>query len=380
MRRALTIALVGLALGACANKSDTAEPPAPLVSFEPSLEVDRVWRASVGSAGEEIKLGLAPASDGQRVYVADHQGLVSAYALADGQRLWRTDVLLPLSAGPGVGQGMVVVGGSDGQLIALDADSGERLWINDVDGEILAAPAITRDRVLVTTTAGVIFGLDASNGRDVWRIDHEVPAISLRGTSGVRVVGDRGLVGMDSGKVIAFRIPDGRVIWETAVTIPRGATTIDRIVDVDGTPTVVGTDVFAVSYQGRAVMLGLESGQAFWSQEADSPNPVAADTLGLYLVESTGVIRRLDRRSGTPRWEQSALRARNVVGPALHGQHLAVGDLEGILHWVDRNDGRLLARRDAGTGPVLGPLLVVGELLIVQTRGGDLSAYRIGEG
>ena len=49
-----------------------------------------------------------------------------------------------LSAGPGVGEDLVVVGAADGYLIALNADSGAEIWRTNVSGETLARPLIKR--------------------------------------------------------------------------------------------------------------------------------------------------------------------------------------------------------------------------------------------
>jgi outer membrane protein assembly factor BamB len=54
-----------------------------------------------------------------------------------------------------------------------------------------------------------------------------------------------------------------------------------------------------------------------------------------------------------------------------------VGDLEGYLHWFDREDGSMQARVRAGSAQVLDPLLLVGDLLIAQTRDGKVAAFRV---
>jgi outer membrane protein assembly factor BamB len=377
MRRVVAIFALTLSLIACGTATDTAEPPAELVRIDAVLELDRVWSVSVGDAGESLRLGIAPSTDGETVYAAGMDGEVSAITIADGQWLWRVDTDREIAAGPAVGDGIVVVSDSDGRLTALSAADGAELWQADVHGEVLASAAIARGRVVVRITDGRLMGLDASTGETLWRIDRETPPISLRGNSAPVVIDERVLVGTDAGKVIAVRMEDGRLLWETPIATPRGATIIERMVDVDGQPVVLGSDVFAVSYQGRAAMLGLESGQVFWAVEANSNRTPAVDGLSLFISASDGVIHRLDRRSGAPRWQQDALRARSLTGPVLHGESVVVGDLEGYLHWFNREDGSMQARVRAGSAQVLDPLLLVGDLLIAQTRDGKVAAFRV---
>jgi len=380
MSRALTIAALAFTLLACSAGKDTTEPPTELVRIDPVLRIDTVWRASVGDAGEELRLAIAPGSDGSAVYASNLDGEVQSVALDTGRRNWRTDVETQVVAGPAVGDGLVVVSDGEGHVTALSSDAGVVRWRADVAGEVLAAPAIGRSRVVVRTTDGRVIGLDALSGAQVWRIDRDSPPISLRGSGAPVVAGDRVLIGSDTGKVFAVRLDDGHLLWDTPITEPSGATIIQRMVDIDGRPVVAGSEVFAVSYQGRAAMLGLESGQVFWATEANSYRTPAVDVQSLFISSSDGVVQRMDRRSGTPRWEQTALRARTLTSPALHGSSVVVGDFDGYLHWLSSEDGSIQARVHAGGGQVLDPMLVIGDLLICQTRDGKLSAFRINGG
>ena len=60
----------------------------------------------------------------------------------NGKAAWRNELDVELSAGPGVGEDLVVVGAANGYLIALNADSGEEVWRANITGETLAKPII----------------------------------------------------------------------------------------------------------------------------------------------------------------------------------------------------------------------------------------------
>ena len=99
-----TLALLALALLAAAcSKEDEVAPPAELVDFDPLVRVERVWSAGTKGGDDVLRLGLRPAVDGDRVYVAGHGGDVQALTVADGKSLWRIDTELELSGGPAVG-------------------------------------------------------------------------------------------------------------------------------------------------------------------------------------------------------------------------------------------------------------------------------------
>src|ERR1700676_5368205 len=122
MRRFIGIALL-LALAACSKDKDV-EKPAKLANVQATLRVDRVWSGDVGGAKVPLRLGLALAVDGERVYAAGRKGDVAAFALASGHQIWRPRTKAPLGGATAVGADLIVVGSSDGDVIALDPANG----------------------------------------------------------------------------------------------------------------------------------------------------------------------------------------------------------------------------------------------------------------
>jgi len=139
--RVLVLAAMAMLAAACDKEKDVA-PPAELVDFDATASVDRVWSASTKGGDDVLRLGLQPAVQGERVYVAGHGGDVRALEIASGRELWRASLDIALAGGPAVGEGVVVVGSSAGDLVALDAESGTKRWQIMTGGEVLAAPTI----------------------------------------------------------------------------------------------------------------------------------------------------------------------------------------------------------------------------------------------
>ena len=69
---------------------------------------------------------------------------------------------------------------------------------------------------------------------------------------------------------------------------------------------------------------------------------------------------------------------RGLTRPVFYGSFVVVGDEKGYLHWLNVSDGQFAAREKVGGKGFSGPPLVVGNTLYVQTRKGDLVAYRAG--
>ena len=119
--RVLAAVAIAAAIGGCGGKRSTFEPPAELTRIEQTLDVDRLWTARVGRGGEGLRLGLRPATDGVRVYAGSHDGRAAALDAGTGRTVWSTRTDLPLSAGPGYGQGLLAFGTSNGRLLVTTA-------------------------------------------------------------------------------------------------------------------------------------------------------------------------------------------------------------------------------------------------------------------
>ena len=82
--------------------------------------------------------------------------------------------------------------------------------------------------------------------------------------------------------------------------------------------------------------------------------------------------------SGDIAWTQEKLLYRGLSGPLVTQAAVLVGDSEGYVHALARNDGRLLARWSTDGSAVVAPPVRLGDTVLVVTRNGGLYALRIG--
>jgi outer membrane protein assembly factor BamB len=378
-RRAVLIAVVVIlgTLTGCSHSKSKNKPDKPtvLVPIKAQFEPRRVWSASPGKAEPKLRLGLAPAIDGNRVYGAGPHGDVLALDLATGHPLWRRHFKLTFSAGPGAGSGLVLIGTSGGTMLALAAGDGAERWRVQLNSELLAAPAIAGDLVVVRTVDGKLYGLNATDGQQRWIADQQVPRLSLRGTSAPLITGELAISGFDNGRLMAVSLASGNTAWDVAVGQAHGSSELQRLIDIDSPPVVNGDDLFAVAFQGRAVRLTRDTGHEIWSHEISSYRGLVADAVGVYVATAEGAVVRLDRASGAERWRQQGLLRRAPTAPVIQGNSIVVADIEGVIHWLSVEDGSFRARARSGSRVSAAPL-VSGQLLVVQTDKGVIEAWR----
>jgi len=69
---------------------------------------------------------------------------------------------------------------------------------------------------------------------------------------------------------------------------------------------------------------------------------------------------------------------RNVSGPLVLGRHVVVGDLEGYVHFLSREDGSFTARIATDGGAIGAPPVALNsDSLMVQTRNGGIFAITV---
>ena len=377
--RALLLLPVVALLGGCAGGrgKDIIEPPAELTSFQQTLDVRKVWSTRVGGGTERLRLGLRPASDGARIYAGAHDGKVAAFDAITGRKLWTVKTDLALSAGPGYGDGVLSFGTSDGDLLALDAATGQERWRKAVGSEVLAAPAMGSNVIVLRTVDGRLRGFSTDNGNELWTVDQTLPALTLRGNTAPRVSGTLVVTGFNNGRVGAYDLRTGDAAWEVAVANPTGRSDLERLVDVSAGLQIVGNDVYAVGYHGRAVGIDLATGVVIWQQELSSYSGLSADFNNVYVTNDFDAVIALSRMGGNQVWRQEALRLRDLTAPTRYANTLVVGDLEGYLHWLDPADGHFLARERVSGERITSAPLVVGQNVYVQADDGTVAAFTL---
>jgi outer membrane protein assembly factor BamB len=379
MRRISGIVVALALLSGCSwfGDKDNTEPPAELTAFNEQVKLKRIWSRDTGSGTDEQFVQLVPFVAGERVFVADRSGAVRAYTLDKGEQLWHAKTRVAISAGPGGGDGLMVVGSSDADLIALDAETGEERWRTAVSSEVLSVPLIYRGIVVVQTVDGYLAGLDASSGERLWVQGRTVPVLTLRGTSTALVEGGAVIAGFANGKITALDIKSGAPLWEAVVAVPSGRSELQRMVDVDANPVVRDGVLYVVSFQGQMAAVGLQNGRLLWNRDMSAYAGIAVDAGQVYVTDENSEVWALDRDTGASLWKQSALRRRALTGPTVAGGYVAVGDFAGYVHLLARLDGSIVGRVKVDSKGILAPPVALGDRLLVLGAGGKLVLYQL---
>ena len=305
-------------------------------------ELAIAWKKGVGDAGEDGYALLRPAVNAGGVYVANRDGDVLGLDPGSGKTHWQHDLKGPVYAAVGLGEGLVLAGMEDGTVVALSEADGTVRWEADIGRQISAIPAAGSGRVVVRTADGLVIGLDSADGSKVWEVRRSVSGLGLHGDSMPLISGGTVITGMSNGRIIANAVINGRDYWETDISFVGGTSELDRLTDIDATPVLSGTSLYAATYQGDVVAVDIQSASIRWRHDLSTRLPMSVDGGQIFVTGSLGDIVCLDADRGEVLWRQNAFRGRGMTNPLVFDGRVVVGDASGSVHLLDRADGTLL--------------------------------------
>jgi outer membrane protein assembly factor BamB len=399
MKRVLLISLtslVGLA-GCHSFKKENVQPPTPLdKNFKPTVQVTRVWESRVGDGAGDSGVRLRPSVVNGVLYADSTDGKLAAFDAATGKKLWskssstqgwfgwiglgkknQKDTLY--AGGPTVDGDLLAVGTLDGHVYGVNAKDGSPRWESELSSEVMASPIIVGDLVVARTGDGRIYGLDATTGKRRWVYDQDnVPLLSLRGNGSLLAANGVVFYGSDDGRLVALRLDNGTKLWEQRLSSGEGRTEIDRLDDADGSILLDGAVLYGSSYHGNLVAVDGPTGRPTWTHPFSTFVSMALSGNAIYAVNDDSEVWSFDKTAGADIWKNASLKYRWLSGPAVQGNYVVMGDMEGYIHWLQTSDGALAARQKlAKKTAIRAQPLVVGDIVYVEDVKGHIGAYRL---
>lgn len=343
--RFISVITAFLVLIGCGSSPSSVLPPVDLTPLNNQIDISRQWKFTAGKGVSDLYLKLTPAFHKNTGYIVDYKGLIQAFTVKTGKQLWEVDLNISASAGLSISNGKLFVGTSKGEIIALDLNNAKELWRTQLSSEILSRPAISKGILVAKTIDGRVYGLNAKNGSQAWVYDRSVPRLTLRGSSSPLISNDIVITASDSGKLAALSLKHGKLLWETTIAVAKGRNQLERVIDMDVDPVVIDDVIYVAGYQGRIAAVKIGSGQLIWSRDFSSYSGLYVDAYRVYVTDAMGQVWALNRYNGSTLWRQDKLLRRQLTAPEAYDKYIVIGDYDGYLHWLSREDGKLIARK-----------------------------------
>ncbi len=335
-----------LLISACATK-DISEPPTELNNINSELSIKSSWSQDLGEVSSHAVVALTPHFDGDAVYLANVDGVISKLNSSSGELLSSYTIKDKIIAGLSGTSDELFYGTQNGDLVALSKTDSKELWRTFLKSEMLSQPVVALGLVIARTTDGNVQAFSIGSGDKVWSYKTTVPALSLRGNS-TPVLVDDGLllVASDNGRLIGLQANNGRVLFDTAFSLPEGASSIQQLNDIDMTPVFDGKILYVSSYKSGLSAVDIRGGGIVWQHPASTLNALAVDDEKIYFSDVDSEVWAVNRSTGETVWKQKGLRARHISAPLLVGDKIVLADNQGYLHALSKTDGRFVGRKE----------------------------------
>lgn len=352
----------------------------------------QVWAATIGEGGGYRRILMAqPVVLGGAIFTMDSDAQVSAYALADGKRLWRVDTKPRDADSTNVGGGL----GADGttlyavnglsQLVALDVTNGTEKWRRDIGVPGRSAPTIADGRVFLSTIDDHLLAFAASDGRPLWTYQAAEPVNSMLGQPAPAYY--RGLVvaGLGSGELACLRADSGSVVWSDSLGASRGRASVADFLSIRGAPVIANGQVFAISMGGLLICNDVPSGRRLWERQVAGEDTTYIAGDWMFVISAQQELAAVHIPDGRiawitqlPRYEDPEKRRDTLTwyGPLLVSDRLIVTGTNQDALSVSPYTGEILGHLTlSGAAAPFPPVVADGTVLVV-TNDARLLALR----
>ncbi|MEI7531926.1 MAG: outer membrane protein assembly factor BamB [Betaproteobacteria bacterium] len=367
----LVCVVLSLALVACSGSNKRV--PAKLEAITNAYELNRSWSLNVGTSAPFSFSPVAVAGD---IYTVSRVGEIYRVNASSGKVQWSVRTEAEISSGVGTDGRQVAVVSSKGMVMTFDAATGKKLWETSVGNEVLTEPMVSRGTIVVRTIDNRFVAIDGATGKRIWVTQKPQSALSLRSSYAMlNLEGEGFLTGISGGRYGVMRFADGSTLLEGILGIPKGVSEIERLADITAIPTIQGSRVCMVAYQGKIGCGDIRQQQLTWTKEFSSHTGLTQSTDKVFSSSSKSFMTAFSADTGQQLWMNEKLLWRELGEPLAAGKFVIAGDVEGYLHFFSQEDGQIMGRVRVDSSPITSAPLAVGGLIIVQTKGGTLAGY-----
>ena len=368
-RLAAAAAAVLLALAGCSS-TPSKPKPAALQSFSASLPARQAWKVQLGEPAPQS----VPVLVGRELALASADGRVLVLDADSGSERWRAELKAAVSAGVGYDGETAAVVTQDNELVALA--QGKVQWRVRLPARAFSAPLVAGRRVFVLAGDRSVSAYDARNGAKLWtQAARGTEPLVLQQPGVLLAVGDTLVAGMGA-RLSGLNPGNGAPRWEVPVASTRGVNEIERLIDLVGPAARVQGQVCVRAFQAAVGCVDAQRGALRWTKPANGAVGLAADGERVYGTESNGRLLAWKLDGGELQWQSDLLLNRGLSAPLVAGRSIAIGDAQGFVHVLAREDGKLLNRLETDGSAIVSAPLLAGQNLLALTRKGVLYAWR----
>ena len=358
------------------------------------LPFKKVWRRSIGGAGNELTdLAQPVIADGQ-VFTVAPNGLVTAFDIENGKLNWQVtietfsdDPLPGIAGGLAVSSDKLFVHAGGQNFAALAVRDGARIWSVTSLLPVRGGPTIIgKDAVVITDLDGNVLTYGTGDGALIWRRAGLPVNTIVYGAPSPAFSGNQLAIAGYGGDISLLEASSGQITWSDSLAAFSPGTPLQSLADIRAHPVHDGGVIFAVSQAGQTAAFSARSGLLLWDQPIGGIEMPWLAGKSLFLITIDGRLYALRRNDGVVRWvvdlpgalPRGAVASEDIpryVGPFVVEGKVMVVSKSGTLFSFNADAGNGKETLRVGSDVVTPPQLGAG-MMFVLSNNGSLAAFR----
>lgn len=284
-------------------------------NIKAGASLKELWSESFGSGINKRDIVLAaPVVSGDRIFVMDSKGLVSAFALKNGKRLWKNDLKAKniggfkdtksRASGLAVDGKMLFATTGFGGVFAMDAQTGKSMWRKILESPIRIAPTVTANMLVIQTVDNTIYALDKTNGQELWKFSvAQEDTVIAGGASPAYDAEDNVIVtGFSNGEIVVLNATVGTPLWSSMLVANKQVSSSTDINTIGAAPIVENGVIYAISNGNSMLALDMRSGDKIWEKEIGSMQNMLMVGNYLFVISNKNVLYAVEKNKGRVVW------------------------------------------------------------------------------
>lgn len=306
------------------------------------LELNPVSKLEAQSQEEEAFTvsqthGISPVVMDGMVYTLSVNGTMRAYmpGRTKPSKKWSLGTLDSPPVGMTAFNGRLFVSLKHGALLAWSPE-GKLLWKAQVNGLLSNASCAFDDKLVVLTMNNDVFCFQTTTGKLLWEYKGLGEISIAHGGSSPAFDGERILLGMTNGKIIALSAQNGDMVWAES------GGTFDEFPHILACPVVdlVSKMIYTVSFNGKLSALDQHTGQMRWFLPIASQFTPALAGQALFVLGSDNTLFALNKAMGHVFWKVPLEKECWVGGPVVASGKVYLLSTQGRLYLFDALTGK----------------------------------------
>ena len=221
--------------------------------FSVNKEFSKVKEQWIVQTG--VGIYCSPAVEGDKVFVGDDMGYLTAYTLKSGKKLWNFQSGKRIIGTPAVSEGIVVFGSADRNIYGVNAMNGQLLWKVEAKEPVIGAVTIDKGVAYVGASDHTFRAIDIHTGKVVWSYDKVKGYIETKPL----IADNKVIFGAWDNTLYALDKTNGKELWKWT-----GGLTRMHYSPAAVWPVASNGKVFIADPQRAMTAVDIQSGETVW--------------------------------------------------------------------------------------------------------------------